>query len=117
MSASGGVKKAGSMDDAVSGHMVAEAMLTAHFIAAALKAGGLASCRSAWRAGNRDTRRHYPEDGRLAGFPIRELPSTRDAIWSSRLKSEHDRRDRQPQPMQPVRLCFNLSSVSIRSSS
>ena len=27
------------MDDAVSGHMVAEAMLTAHFIAAALKAG------------------------------------------------------------------------------
>ena len=134
MSASGGVKKAGSMDDAVSGHMVAEAMLTAHFIAAALKAGmsqaeinailaevadrsARASCRSAWRARNRDTRRHYPEDGRLAGFPIRELPSTRDAIWSSRLKSEHDRRDRQPQPMQPVRLCFNFSSVSIRSSS
>ena len=140
------------MDDAVSGHMVAEAMLTAHFIAAALKAGmsqaeinailAEVADRSArarrqalqirgrrgrggdshragrrGRARNRDTRRHYPEDGRLAGFPIRELPSTRDAIWSSRLKSEHDRRDRQPQPMQPVRLCFNLSSVSIRSSS
>ena len=52
-----------------------------------------------------------------AGFPIRELPSTREAISSSRLKSLHVRRDRQPQPMQPVRLSFNLSSASIRSSS
>ena len=34
-----GVKNARAMDDAVSKHMVAEATLTAHFIAAALKAG------------------------------------------------------------------------------
>ena len=34
-----GVKNARAMDDAVSQHMVAEAALTAHFIAAALKAG------------------------------------------------------------------------------
>ncbi len=34
-----GVKSARAMDDAVSKHMVAEATLTAHFIAAALKAG------------------------------------------------------------------------------
>ena len=34
-----GVKKAHSMDDAVSQHMVAEATLAAHFIAAAVKAG------------------------------------------------------------------------------
>ena len=33
------VEKARSMDDAVSKHMIAEATLTAHFIAAALKAG------------------------------------------------------------------------------
>ena len=34
-----GAKKARAMDDAVSKHMVAEATLTAHFIAAAIKAG------------------------------------------------------------------------------
>ena len=34
-----GVNKARAMDDAVSQHMVAEATLTAHFIAAAVKAG------------------------------------------------------------------------------
>ena len=34
-----GAEKAHSMDDAVSKHMVAQAKLTAHFIAAALKAG------------------------------------------------------------------------------
>ena len=34
-----GVKKTRAMDDAVSKHMVAEATLTAHFIAAAVKAG------------------------------------------------------------------------------
>ncbi len=34
-----GVKSARAMDDAVSKHMVAEATLTAHFIAAAVKAG------------------------------------------------------------------------------
>ncbi len=34
-----GVEKTRAMDDAVSKHMVAEATLTAHFIAAALKAG------------------------------------------------------------------------------
>ncbi len=34
-----GVKKARAMDDAVSKHMIAEATLTAHFIAAAIKAG------------------------------------------------------------------------------
>ena len=39
LSAGGGAEEAPSMDDVVSGHMVAEAMLTAHFIAAALKGG------------------------------------------------------------------------------
>ncbi len=34
-----GAEKARAMDDAVSKHMVAEATLTAHFIAAAIKAG------------------------------------------------------------------------------
>ena len=34
-----GVKNARAMDDAVSKHMIAEATLTAHFIAAAVKAG------------------------------------------------------------------------------
>ena len=61
-------------------------------------------------------RRHPAGERLAAGLPIRALPSTRAAIWSSRLKSLHVRRDRQPQPMQPVRLSFNLSSVSIRSS-
>ena len=39
LSLGAGVEKARSMDDAVSKHMIAEATLTAHFIAAALKAG------------------------------------------------------------------------------
>ena len=39
LSLGAGVEKAHSMDDAVSKHMIAEATLTAHFIAAALKAG------------------------------------------------------------------------------
>ena len=39
LSLGAGVEKAHSMDDAVSRHMIAEATLTAHLIAAALKAG------------------------------------------------------------------------------
>ena len=39
LSLGAGVEKARSMDDAVSKHMIAKATLTAHFIAAALKAG------------------------------------------------------------------------------
>ncbi len=39
LSLGAGVEKARSMDDAVSKHMIAEATLTAHLIAAALKAG------------------------------------------------------------------------------
>ena len=39
LSLGAGVEKARSMDDTVSKHMIAEATLTAHFIAAALKAG------------------------------------------------------------------------------
>ena len=39
LSLGAGVEKARSMDDAVSKHMIPEATLTAHFIAAALKAG------------------------------------------------------------------------------
>ena len=33
-----------------------------------------------------------------AGFPSSKLPSTREAISSSRLKGLHVRRDRQPKP-------------------